>query len=55
MNLSGHLDVGSLSDADLEAQTRAHLEAMGVVVTAPLLLVQAPAPAAEQDDDEPTH
>ncbi len=50
LTLTGAVEVSSLSDAELEARTRARLVALGVDVAAPLLLpmpgaVPAPAPA----------
>ena len=49
LTLTGAVEVSSLSDAELEARTRARLVALGVQVTAPLLLPMpgaVPAPAA---------
>ncbi len=50
VNVSGSVEVSALSDAELEARTRARLLAMGVEVTGPLLLVP-PAPLAAGQDD----
>ncbi len=50
LNLSATVEVGPLSDAELEARTQARLKALGVEVTGPLLLVP-PAPLAAGQDD----
>ena len=49
VNVSGSVEVSSLSDEELEARTRARLVALGVAVTGPLLVAlpgapQTPAP-----------
>ncbi len=50
VNVSGSVEVSALSDAELEARTKARLKALGVEVTGPLLLVP-PAPLAGGQDD----
>ena len=50
LNLSGAVEVSSLSDAELEARTRARLVELGVEVGGPLLLPlpgTSPAPASD--------
>ena len=60
VNLSGAVEVSTLSDEELEARTRARLVALGVEVAGPLLLpmpgagrVPAPAPKPVAIDAEP--
>ncbi len=38
VNLSGSVEVSALSDAELEARTKARLKALGVDVAGPLLV-----------------
>ena len=52
LNLSGAVEVSSLSDAELEARTRARLVELGVEVGGPLLLPlpgQSPDPASDPE------
>jgi hypothetical protein len=65
VKLSGSVDVSALSDAELEARTRARLVALGVEVAGPLLLsmpgtapaaaaTREPAPDPEEIGERPT-
>ncbi len=55
LNLSATVEVGALSDAELEARTKARLKALGVEIAGPLLIAEGPtlpAPGEAEDDDE---
>ena len=53
VNVSATVEVGALSDAELEKRTQARLKALGVEVAGPLLLTQARALAGAAPVDEP--
>ena len=52
VSVNATLDVSTLSDAELEARTKARLLALGIKVTGPLLLGPTTA-AGDPDDDDP--
>ena len=45
VNVSGSVEVSALSDAELEARTKARLKALGVEVAGPLLVDAGPGTA----------